>query len=310
MTLTLEETPAARPCQHPRANHQHGTRVRYKMDRCRCTPCRDAQKAYMRDRSRQAAYGRWQPYVDAEPARRHVRDLMDAGLGWKQVAERSGVGTGCLSKLLWGSPTRGAAPSRRIRPATADALLAVRPDRVAAGQNVDPTGTHRRLQALVAAGWSQAQLANRLGMLRSNFGRMIGSRTVLASTRDAVAALYERIAYAAPPAGNHHERQAASRARNYAAARGWPPPAAWFAVDIDDPAAVPDVEGVRTVTRRGRPVEDVVEDAADLARAGVLWEVACTRLGMSQDAVDNALRRGGRPDLIQALKHPGDVAIA
>lgn len=31
-----------RDCQCKRANHQHGTRTAYVVDRCRCDPCREA----------------------------------------------------------------------------------------------------------------------------------------------------------------------------------------------------------------------------------------------------------------------------
>ena len=35
-----------RDCQCKRANHQHGTRTAYVVDRCRCDPCREAARIY------------------------------------------------------------------------------------------------------------------------------------------------------------------------------------------------------------------------------------------------------------------------
>ena len=106
----------------------HG-RARYVVDHCRCAVCQAANSAYENRRNRLKAYGQWTPYVNAAPARAHVQQLSAAGLGWRRVAEISGVPPGVISKLLYGSKTRG--PSKRIRPETEVALLAVGPVPVA-----------------------------------------------------------------------------------------------------------------------------------------------------------------------------------
>ena len=46
-----------RDCQCPRANHQHGTRTAYVVDRCRCDPCREAARIYEAQRRRTHLYG-------------------------------------------------------------------------------------------------------------------------------------------------------------------------------------------------------------------------------------------------------------
>jgi hypothetical protein len=109
----------------------HGTRARYVMGPgpgqgpgCRCAPCRAANRAAENQRTKLIAYGRWQPYVDAGPAREHVRQLAARGIGWKQAAMLAGVPTGAMSKLLYGGPG-GRPPSQRVRPGTAAAILAV-----------------------------------------------------------------------------------------------------------------------------------------------------------------------------------------
>ncbi len=112
----------------------HGTHACYVLDRCGCQPCRDASTAY--ERRRRHAINRpdevWRPYVSAGPARRHLKRLADAGVGLKQVAKVSGLGHGVLSKLVYGDGARNMGPSRRIRQATADKILAVTAADVAA----------------------------------------------------------------------------------------------------------------------------------------------------------------------------------
>jgi hypothetical protein len=183
--------------------------------------------------------------VPAGPARAHVQALGQAGIGWRRAAALAGVSTGAVSKLLYGGP--GARePARRIRPATAAAILAVRPGARNLGGSalVDVTGTHRRLQALVATGWSQAKLATRLGMTPANFAAMMRRGQVTASTARTAAAVYDELWNQPPPQTGQRDKIAAARARNHAQARGWPPPLAWDDDQLDRPDGTP-AEGWR-----------------------------------------------------------------
>ena len=227
------------------SHREHGTRVKYVIDRCRCQPCKAANRTAENHRYRQQAYGRWQPYVDAAPARAHVRQLMDSGLGWQRIAAMAGVGNSVVEKLLYGAAYRGMGPSKRIRPETADKLLAVQPsaDALGGAASVDGTGTRRRLRALVASGWPQARLADRLGVHRSNFGKIIhGPGPVLASTERAARHVYDEL-WNVDPREHGVDNQAYSRARNLAHRQGWAPVGAWDDDTIDDPAAFPDWTG-------------------------------------------------------------------
>jgi hypothetical protein len=120
----LLDTPATRPCTHPRANHQHGYLARYTLDRCRCLPCREAQRAYARHRREEMKHGRWAAYIDPAEARAHIRDLMRAGLSWKNVAERADLNQSTVERILYGAPPHWV-PQKRIREDTARKLLAV-----------------------------------------------------------------------------------------------------------------------------------------------------------------------------------------
>lgn len=222
----------------------HGTRAKYVREKCHCDPCKAANRAAENDRYRQQAYGRWQPYVDARPVRAHVLHLMESGLGWKRAAELAGVSRGVVEKLLYGSPARGDEPTKGIRPQNAEKLLAVQPlpGLVSSSVLVDATGTRRRVQALVAAGWSVAQLAQRLGRERTNFWVTVSKARVELGTEREVQKLYDQL-WRADPLAHGVAPNAVSRARNLAKARGWAPVGAWDDDTIDNPAAHPDWTG-------------------------------------------------------------------
>jgi len=226
----------------------HGTRARYvcgpdEHDRagrgCRCTPCTQANRQAEDHRARMKLYGQWRPYVDAAPAREHLRALAAAGIGWRRAAQLAGVASGAVSKLLYGGPG-GRPPSRGIRPETEQKLLAVRavPESLSAGARTDAAGTRRRVQALVAAGYSQAILAGRLGIQRSNF-QLATCDQVTAGTAQAVRELYDELWDKPPDESGHRQKISVSRARNYARTRDWALPLAWDDDAIDEPAAKP-----------------------------------------------------------------------
>lgn len=229
MTYTVrpitDRTP--KPCLHKVADHQHGTNICYVADGCRCTPCAEANHRYDAARSRQQAYGRWNGLVDADPARTHVRYLMEHGMGAERISAAAGVSSRTVATLLYGGARRDGsrrAPSRRLKPHVAAAVLAVPLD-IAPGTRVEGHNTRRRLRALVAAGWSQGKLARHLGMTTANMCTLIHSEgTCLAGTAVTVHALYKTLVNVPPPEGTHHDKIAASRARSTAARHGWAPP--------------------------------------------------------------------------------------
>lgn len=224
---------------------QHGTYVKYKLDGCRCYPCGFAESQYNANRERAIAYGTWKPYIDAEPVRAHLRTLSEFGIGWRRAARLAGVPTGVVSKLIYGDRRRNMAPSRRIRAQNAAALCAVQPvlENLGAAVSVDATGTHRRLHALVAAGWPQGRLAVRLGVAPSNFCAIMRRPQVSVRTVRLASALYEEL-WRADPRQHGVDNQAYARARNHALSHGWAPAGAWDDDEIDDPEAFPDWTGL------------------------------------------------------------------
>lgn len=297
-----------RDCQHKIARHVHGTRAAYVLDRCRCRACRDGNQAAEQERKRLQAYGRWEPYVDAEPVRQHVAALRAGGMGLKRIAAVSGVPHGALWKLVQGKRRADGTcvPSRRVRPSTARQVLAVTldVDTLAGGARTARTGTLRRLQALVALGWSQAELGRRLGINDANMTPLVqGRRDVTVRTARAVADLYADLSDCPPPETNKSQRISASRSRNRAAAAGWLVPAWWDDDTMDDPTADP--RAAETPHRGpGRPVGHLLEDVEWLANAGMSIHSIAAQLGVTANSIERAHQRAGAA-LPQSLSRAG-----
>lgn len=104
------------------------------------------------------------------------------------------------------------------------------------------TGTIRRLQALIAAGWPPPILSAELKAGRTETARLLRSRRVAVRTARRVADLYDRL-WDVDPATHGASPKAIALAKARAAAAEWPPPGAWDDDRIDDPSAVPDWTG-------------------------------------------------------------------
>ncbi|MGW8679578.1 hypothetical protein ACWGNN_00665 [Streptomyces sp. NPDC055817] len=263
--------------------------------RCRRPECLTRSADYDRTRNRLVAYGRWQPLVDAEPARQHVRMLGSYGIGWQRTARLADVSTGGVSRLLYGSPVEGRGPTKRVRTTTADKITAVRPsfDSVAPLARVDATGTRRRLQALVANGWPQARLGQELGIKHHRLiWAQIRSDMVAAETVRRTQALYGQL-WNAAPATHGVAPRFIEEAKQLAGRNGWAPPAAWDDDYIDSPAATPDLgEHVDRYTA-------IAEDGRWLIRTqGYTTAQAAHRLGITKDHLFRAFSQ--RPEAVAA----------
>ncbi len=192
-----------------------------------CGDCRRYAREYRTYRHTRIAAGTWNVRrVPAEPVRTHIRNLLNAGMRLADIADKAGVPIGTLNRITY---------IPRIvtcQHATADAILALQAEPVDRW-SVDGTGTRRRLQALMRAGWSQLELAERLGAdhsVVSTWATLPDGGKVAPDTADMVRVLYDRL--------NVHDGTN-SRARAWAASRSWYPPEAWSDHTIDDPHAEP-----------------------------------------------------------------------
>lgn len=256
----MDRTP--KPCLHKIAEHQHGTRQAYVLDRCRCLPCAAANSRAESQRNRDRAYGR-NHWADAGPVRVHVRALMAQGMGIKRIAERADVSTGVLTRVLYG--INGHSPSKRITPATAQRILALTFD-PSPGAIVDSTGTKRRLQALAVVGYSTTRLARETGIEASTIWVLMNrDRHVLAATERAVRNAYDRL-WNVDPARDTTKAQGAAlaRVRREAGVKGWVGPLCWD----DDTIADPQTPPVGISRGAGEECRDLDVTAVERASAG------------------------------------------
>lgn len=266
----------------------HGHISRYKYHRCRCLPCMDAWRDYAANVRRQQAYGTWRPLVDADPIRAHVRGLQAEGVGIARIAHLAGVTHSTISRLLYSRG--GKPPLKTMRRANAERILAIRPTLAAHadGSTVDATGTRRRIQALIAIGFTHKALAPHLGVHPMYVGNLVQQSTVTARHARSATRVYDLL-WNADPAEHGVRPSSVARSRNLAARNGWPPPLAWDDDTIDDPAAVPDTGADQQ--RKG----DTEAEIAWLLRSGeTSIEVIAARVGIEEDSVRTAIGRARR----------------
>lgn len=230
---------------------EHGTLTGYKFYGCRCAACGEARRRYNARRELLILTGRWEPLVDAQPVRDHVRSLMAAGLGWKRAADLAGLSRTVVKRLLYGHQIGGQGPSKKVRRATSVALLAVRADldTLAAGANVDSAGIRRRAQALACLGWSLGYQAGRIGWTVQNYSAALKRDRVSVRTARSVRDLYDELSMKSAP---HDRAGGPARARKYASDHGWLPPLAWD----DDLVDLPVGELAAELRRRVAVMDD------------------------------------------------------
>ncbi|QIN93651.1 helix-turn-helix DNA binding domain protein [Gordonia phage DumpsterDude] len=259
---------------------------------CQQRPARTRGKCpacYERERTRQKAYGRWESqHVDAQPVRDHVHALRESGVSNKRLRELTGVSKNTIQVLMTGRPERGHGPTKKMLRRTADRILAVPVPELAftvasPGRIVPALGTTRRLQALVANGYSQRELCRRLGWeWQGNTTALFLGRAdhVVARRAREVADLFTQLQLV--PGTD-------MRARDRARSKGWPAPLDWDEDAIDDPNNHP--EPFTTP----RTVADDLDEFEYLLDAGENANTACTRLNATPAAMIKRYERASRP---------------
>lgn len=197
---------------------------------------------YARNRNRQIAYGRWDPWTEAQPVRDHIADLSAAGIGWVRAAELAGLPPATVSHWLYGH--NGWPPPEKIHAEKAAKMLAVEtgPESLADRALTDLLATVRQIQTLAADGFPIKYVAERLGRDATNLSRIMRQSHVEIGTARAIAALFTELAGTDPAAAGISARNS-TYARNWAAKKGWVVSAAWDGIDMSDPDAFPDITG-------------------------------------------------------------------
>lgn len=217
--------------------------------------------------------------VDATPVLHHLERLHAAGLGTRRIAELTGLTSVTIRVIK---------RQERVHPHTAARILAVSvpdiPHHLLADNALVPsTGSARRLQALVAIGHTQEQIAARLGIVPNAMAPLIfGRRHVTAGMARRIEAVYRDLQMVAGPS---------DFARRRARRNGWVPPLAWDEDTIDDPAARS--AGVPEPT--GRIMPDFAEIVADHRRLDRTNQQIADALGLKLSTFERRLGRYGIP---------------
>lgn len=142
-------------------------------------------------------------------------------------------------------------------------------------------GSRRRLQALLALGWSGQHLADQLGRQRSNLPLARRYTTIKTVFHEDIVTLYQRLRYTAGP-----NTDTANRADKL----GYSPPELWGNQDLDDPASVPVCQMLPELDQvaidlvvLGKPAFLTRQDKAELVRQQL-------RLGVPQYKIGSMLK--------------------
>jgi len=170
---------------------QHGTRVKYVIEKCRCQPCTEANRLYQRERDRherRVQFGIEDPrpaFIDATETRQHLHWLSKVGVGKRQIHAETGISVTTIWKIRKGTVTK-------IRPTTADKILAVGRSKAADGARVDAKPTWKLINDLLKNGWTKTAIAKELGSQAKTPVLQLGRRTVTARQARAVQQLHHR----------------------------------------------------------------------------------------------------------------------
>lgn len=179
------------------------------------TTCPDCRRAHSIDVKRRLAMPRSTP---PRRAADHIDTLVASGMSLRDIAAASGLSEDTIGHVR-------AQKQRRIKLATADAILAVEPRR-SPRAFIDATGTKRRIRALLAIGYRHRDLYAHSSIRTSVL--LYQRDYVTAATHDRVAAMYDALWMTPGPS-----QLVDGRAERL----GYMSPLAWDDEAIDDPAA-------------------------------------------------------------------------
>lgn len=214
---------------------EHGDHRRYRRG-CRCTKC----KAGMNSQNIRNRYLRQTGRAIMRPTDRaanHLLILRAAGLKDREIQKQASICPDVMYRILRREGVIHARTETRILRVPVPATDGPSGSRA----YIPGHGTIRRLRALVAAGWFQAELARRLGKDKENLKQIIdrGERGQVAQyVADQVRSLYAEL-HDQKPEDHGVNAFYADRARKTASARGWAGPDYWDEDDLDNPDFVP-----------------------------------------------------------------------
>ena len=152
---------------------------------------------------------------------------------------------------------------------------------------IDVTGTRRRIEALVALGWTYRAIGEQVGVTVSGVHKAINRYTLI--RRDVAkkyAAAYDAMCMTLPPMETRQQKRDANYARTVARKHGYLPPLAWDDIDTDPAPHV----GRETA----RPTSVLLAEWDHLRGLGVSDHHAAAQLGVTPKAIEKAIERARR----------------
>jgi transcriptional regulator with XRE-family HTH domain len=205
---------------------------------------------------------------------------MAGGVGQQTIIAKSGVPRSTVRALLYGARS-GRPPSAKVRRETAEQLLAITADD---GVKINVIGTQRRIQAMLALGWSTYAIADRVGKSQARVWEWSTGRRlyVTPATDEAIRRVYDELSMKPGPSDTTRRRAARLR---------YAPPLAWDDHDLDNPDAKP----ARPPDKRSDAIRRLPDNrallAAEVNQHGVT--VVAQRYGVTPGTVNKALARAG-----------------
>ena len=258
--------------------------------------------AYQRDR----AAGRSR-YVDAEPTRARLAELAAAHVPIRALARAAALSDTGVKAILDGSRTHvQQLTAARVAKTSLRGIYTEQPS-----GHVPRVGAVRRVQALMAMGWSHHELAQ-AGV--PNTARLLtgtGNLVTIQRWRE-ISELYDRLSMTPGPS---------PQTRGWAKTLGYAPPLAWDEDTIDDPRARPhgnggehaagqiiDVVAIRrTLDEPGRPATLTPQEQAIALRAMAARGQSDAHIGERLGVSDRTVLRWRQRDGIPARRPDSDL---
>lgn len=213
------------------ADHAHAANLNcYTTHACGCDDCVVGNREYVRRVSKLRAYNRFGgERLDGNAVREHLNYLLANGMGSPTVSRITGISARTVQGIRQNR-------CRRVQRRNVDAILAIQPtfDLLAGGVFVAARGTRRRLQALVAAGWTQTRIATEFAgrPVQAVNQLLYGTEMVTARTHREVAEMFEHLS-SIPAPRDGKVRYGYTKAIRLGARHGWVPPLQWDDIDND-----------------------------------------------------------------------------
>jgi lambda repressor-like predicted transcriptional regulator len=238
-----------------------------------CEPCKRAHALETKRWKYERAHG-LRRVVPADKVRDHVDKLRAAGMSRGSIAHAAGISRTTLDGVYRN-------PGKGMHITTARKIMAVKgPIWLPVGRNdetfVPRLGSVRRIQALLAIGWTHQAMKAHSGITTAVTLNQKGE-WITVRTHAAIAAMFDELSMKPGPSE-------LSRRRN--TRRGYAPPLAWDEGTIDDPKAKPHGAEFGSTLKSRVDIAEIIE----LREQGYTLPQIAERVGVCRETVIRRLK--------------------